>query len=123
MGFIPEATPEMGEYSVEVRRESFYLSGAANFRWVRGKTDINRDIFVNTSDTFVFDERNDHLIEVSEEECQPVGEGWVCRYVTRRHGIFVYENGESGQGTIEILFEDISKIRAALDLVEQTAKG
>ena len=25
MGYIPEPTPEMGQYRVEVRRESFYL--------------------------------------------------------------------------------------------------
>jgi len=27
MGYVAEPTPEMGEYRVEVRRESFYLSG------------------------------------------------------------------------------------------------
>jgi len=27
MGMMLESTPEMGEYSVEVRRESFYLRG------------------------------------------------------------------------------------------------
>jgi hypothetical protein len=27
MGLILDSTPEMGEYSVEVRRESFHLSG------------------------------------------------------------------------------------------------
>lgn len=27
MGYVAEPTPRMGEYSVEVRRESFYLRG------------------------------------------------------------------------------------------------
>ncbi len=27
MGYCPDPTPEMGEYSVEVRSESFYLRG------------------------------------------------------------------------------------------------
>jgi hypothetical protein len=30
MGTILDQTPEMGEYSVEVRRESFYLRGEAS---------------------------------------------------------------------------------------------
>lgn len=32
MGMILDATPEMGEYNVEVRRESFYLMGADNHK-------------------------------------------------------------------------------------------
>ena len=31
MGFIPDPTPEMGEYRVEVRRESFYIHGEDSF--------------------------------------------------------------------------------------------
>lgn len=31
MGYILESTEAMGEYSVEVRRESFYLRGASLF--------------------------------------------------------------------------------------------
>jgi len=36
-----------------------------------------------------------------------------------RHAIFVYPNGETGQGTAEILIEDIPKIRAVLDEIER----
>lgn len=75
MGFVAEPTPEMGEYSVEVRRESFYLRGEDAY----GKS----------------------------------------RADAPRHGITVNPTpGEHGQGTVEILIEDIPKIRAALDQVE-----
>lgn len=71
MGFCPESTPEMGEYSVEVRRESFYLRGADSYN------------------------------------------GSV------EHAIELYPSSSGGHlGTVEILIEDIPKIRAALDLVE-----
>lgn len=69
MGMCLDSTPEMGEYSVEIRRESFYLRGADNYQ------------------------------------------------TKQRHAIEVYPNA-TGQGTVEILIEDIPKIRAALDLVE-----
>lgn len=78
MGLCLDSTPEMGEYSVEVRRESFYLRGA---------------------DTY--------------ERAQ-------------RHAIELYPSSQDGrhsQGTVEILIEDIPKIRAALDLVEQNVRG
>jgi hypothetical protein len=74
MGLCLESTPEMGEYSVELRRESFYLHG---------------------EDTY-------------DQE--------------RRHAIELYPSSNDGshsQGTIEILIEDIPKIRAALDLIER----
>jgi hypothetical protein len=91
MGYIPQPTPEMGEYSVEVRRESFYLMGEYN-----GPTDE----------------------EWKHERSQP-----GFKYRKRRHGIVVYENDDTGQGTVEILTEDIPKIRAALDLVERVENG
>jgi hypothetical protein len=72
MGMCLEPLPQMGEYSVEVRRESFYL---------RGEDAYNGD---------------------------------------RRHAINLYPARPDGdQGTVEILIEDISKIRAALDQVER----
>lgn len=58
--------PEMGEYIVEVRRESFYLQGLG-----------------------------------------------------KRHAIIVYPDvDDQNTGVVEILLEDIPKIRAALDQVE-----
>jgi hypothetical protein len=86
MGFCVESTPEMGEYSVEVRSESFYLNGEYNV--------------------------------LTEEELESYQAGETM-YHKRRHGIVVYENGETGQGTTEILIEDIPKLRAALDEVER----
>lgn len=74
MAAILEPTPEMGEYGVNLRSESFVLHGEDSYD---GK---------------------------------------------RRHAIFCYPNEKSGQGSVEILIEDIPKIRAALDLVE-TAVG
>jgi hypothetical protein len=74
MGLCLESTPEMGEYSVELRRESFYLRGEDSY----------------------------------DQE--------------RRHAIELYpssSDGRHGQGTVEILIEDIPKIRAALDLIER----
>lgn len=76
MGYVAQPTPEMGEYSVEVRSESFYLMGEDSY----GKDSVP-------------------------------------------HGIFVYLNHESRQGTAEILIEDIPKIRAALDQAERIAAG
>lgn len=73
MGFCAEPVPEMGEYSVEVRSESFYLRG---------------------------------------EDCYDA-EHNGAEYP--RHIIHTY--GKRA-GTVEILIEDISKIRAALDQVE-----
>lgn len=80
MGMILETTPDMGEYSVEVRKESFYLSGENN-------------------------------AEIANDE---------LRYVPRRHSVTVYPADETvNQGTIELLIEDIPKIRACLDNVER----
>lgn len=73
MGCQLDPTPEMGEYSVEVRRESFYLQGDRTFD----------------------------------------GE--------KRHAVTCYPD-ECGQGMIELLLEDIPKIRAALDQVEAYLK-
>jgi hypothetical protein len=72
MGCCIESTPEMGEYSVEVRSESFYLRGEDSYLAVQ------------------------------------------------RHALFVYPNPspDGRQGTVEILIEDIDKIRACLDAVE-----
>jgi hypothetical protein len=76
MGMCLDSTPEMGEYSVEVRRESFYLRGEDSY----------------------------------EDEVE--------------HGIFLYPSPSTGrQGTVEILIEDIPKIRAALDHIENYLKG
>ncbi len=73
MGVLLDSTPEMGEYSVEIRRESFYLRG---------------------QDTYDGEKR--HAIHVYPDSC--------------------------GQGNVEILLEDIPKIRAALDQVERFEK-
>jgi hypothetical protein len=78
MGHIPAAQLETGEYSVEVRRESFYLQG---------------------EDTYP------HQHEGAERP---------------RHVITCYS---PGPGTIEVLIEDIGKIRACLDLVEWVRLG
>lgn len=77
MGYIPRMTPEAGEYSVEVRSESFYLRG---------------------------------------EEPEP-------DRPSPRHSVGVYPKGETNLGTAELLIEDIPKIRAALDVVEQYVAG
>ena len=82
----------MGEYSVEVRSESFYLQGEYN-----GYDDEQL------------------------EECRARGVEPEL-YTKRRHGIFVCENGETGQGNVEILLEDIPKVRASLDAVEARLK-
>lgn len=78
MGYCADPTPEMGEYSVEVRGESFMLRG---------------------------------------EEPRTA-------YDASRHGIFLYPTFKGGrQGSVEILIEDIPKIRAALDQVEAVLVG
>jgi hypothetical protein len=73
MGLILESTPEMGEYAVEVRRESFYLHGEGG------------------------------------------GDG--------RHAIIVYPDTRNPDvGTVEILLEDIPKLRACFDAIDR-ARG
>lgn len=72
MGMILDPTPEMGEYRIEVRRESFYLHST---------------------------DRNRHCLTVYPHTDDPVP-----------------------SGTVEILLEDIPKIRAALDQVESYIK-
>lgn len=67
MGMCLDPTPEMGEYLVEVRRESFYLQGTG-----------------------------------------------------KRHSLILYPDvDDKDTGVVEILLEDIPKIRAALDQVEK----
>jgi hypothetical protein len=90
----------MGEYSVEIRGESFCLRGETIYRHPGSSLPVR-------------------LAPASLDEDHPRGRDQKLR---ARHGIFVYDNG-SGQGTAEILIEDIPKIRAALDQVERVAKG
>jgi hypothetical protein len=96
MGYVlsdDELGPDAGEYSGEVRRESFYLQGEANFCRI-GDAPCPNGCTVDGEHTH-----------------------GAYDYEKKRHGIFVYGN-ESGQGTVEILIEDIPKIRAVLDAVE-----
>lgn len=98
MGLIVGPTPEMGEYSVEVRSKSFVLGGEDNF-------------VVNNS-------------VPCPGKCDVVGEhrhSGGGRYERRRHAIEVYRHGDCGQGAVEILISDIPKIRAVLDTVERIA--
>lgn len=95
MGYVADPTEEMGEYSVEVRDESFYLRGEYNVQ------------------------ENEAI--ACPGNCDVIGShkhSGGIRYVNRRHAITVHETGDSRQGTVEILIEDIPKIRAALDQVE-----
>lgn len=70
MGLCIDPTPETGEYSVEIRRESICIRG---------------------EDTY---------------------DG------PKRHAFHVYPH-ECGQGTVELLIEDIPKIEAALVLAKE----
>jgi hypothetical protein len=48
----------------------------------------------------------------------------TMKYQKARHAIVVYPvSKDVNQGSIEILLEDIPKVRAALDLVERVANG
>lgn len=113
MGCVLESTPEMGEYSVEVRRESFYLRGSSNFVWHRSL--VNRK--PTKACTEILETRGGP-VEIADQDNRPVGQGWVADYINRRHAIHVRESGDTGQGTVEILLEDVPKIRAALDAIE-----
>lgn len=100
MGYTAKPTPKMGEYSVEVRSESFILSGEDNVV------------------------ENDSVR--CPGHCDVVGDhrhSGGIRYERRKHGIFVYPRGDSGQGAIEVLVADIPKLRAALDQAERIAQG
>src|SRR5438105_11152590 len=84
-----------GEYGAELRSESFHLYGEANF------------------------------VRKGDAACPPgcTAEGPHTHgdhgYVKQRHGINLYPRGDSGQGTVEILLEDIPKLRAILDSLER----
>lgn len=112
MGFILEKTPEMGEYHAEVRSESFYISGEPSHAWVRVKNS-SAEQADRLEGRLSYD---DPRIEVSDSQTRPDGEGWTIRYIERRHAFFLYRDG-SGQGTAEMLIEDIPKIRAVIDAV------
>jgi hypothetical protein len=101
MGYLPQSTPEMGEYHVEVRGESFYLSGEPN--------------------SLVDDEPLP-----CPSGCTVLGEHkhGTMKYQKARHAIVVYPvSSDVNQGSVEILLEDIPKVRAALDVVERVASG
>ena len=94
MGHILESTPEMGEYRVEVRRESFYLSGAPNFQWHRRS---NEAIRLNQR------RESDSGVQVLESERQPM-QGTdafstrqvpVC-FVGEREAFLIVELGDDG---------------------------
>ena len=99
MGYVlseKELTPAAGEYHAEVRRESFYLGGEHNFERI-GDGPCPSGCTVDGPHTH--------------------GE-WG--YVEKRHAIFVYPvSNEVNQGPVEILLEDIPKLRAVLDAVER----
>lgn len=77
MGFCLEQSPAMGEYSAEVRRESFYLRGDDPYDYVYNGAPMPR------------------------------------------HAIIFYPTQVGAHvGTVELLLEDIPKIRAVLDAVE-----
>lgn len=104
MGFIPAMPPECGEYSVEIRRESFYLRGEDGF-----------------------EQTGEHPCPQGCDVVGPHAHGeWG--YVEKRHALFVYPNDSgmdvpptlrTGQGTVEILLEDIPKVMACLRLVAE----
>lgn len=117
MGAILEQSPEMGEYHTEVRRESFYLRGEHNAAWVRSLKD-GRGLTKTGVACMIDGEK----FEMREDDFKPRGEGWEYRFgITRRHAIHMYPD-HCNQGSIELLIEDIPKIRAVLDAVEKYIK-
>lgn len=94
MGFLISQTPEMGEYHVEARSESFVIGGSSTHCWKNARTG-----------------------EINTDEADP-GAGWVFSKYEPRHAFFVYTYPKERQGTVEGLIEDIPKIRACLDAVE-----
>jgi hypothetical protein len=99
MGYCAEPTEEMGEYSVEVRSESFVLSGQDGFQRIGDRP--------------------------CEAGCDVDGQHThgTWGYKRERHAITVYPHGDINQGSVEILIEDIPKVRAALDQVERIEAG
>lgn len=115
MGFIPESTPEMGEYSIEVRNESFYLRGSNNYCWSRY---VGPEDEASGEADEVRDEGGGYQTEISDRDFRPAG-GFIYGVEERRYALTLYPSSDAGQGTVEILLEDIPKIRAALDQVEK----
>lgn len=107
MGFIPEPTPEMGEYSTEVRSTSFYLR--ANGRPVYLYCDPYKTVdhkIVEEALKFADLHRASTSFRVKDALTQDFLEK-VEKAV---------DHGRTG--TVELLIEDIPKIRALLDQVE-----
>lgn len=105
----------MGEYHVEVRSESFYLAGQHNGAWVR---EVRKGRKPTKGSELLVIHRAE--CEVRDDEVKPRGQDWQYLPIKRRHAIYHYSYAPHiNQGSVEILIEDIPKIRAALDLVEQ----
>lgn len=92
--------PAMKPYHLEARRESIVISGESNFAW-----------------SMIDNQTGERIL--SDESARPPGGDWQCGYHQRRHAFWVYPNNDTGQGSVELLVEDIPKIRAMLEYAQR----
>lgn len=136
MGYIPQPTAEMGEYSIEVRRESFYLMGEDVYDVVFEGAEEPRHIIhfypnVKPADGEPVSEDDlDMLLHVVSGSLGSLS-GVVHTAWKRLEAELARARAAEGHyrerlvncGTVEILTEDIPKIRACFDLVERVENG
>ena len=109
MGYLPPPTPEMGEYHVEIRRESFYLRRADGIiAYVTLSHDEKK-----IGEALAMARR---LVKAEAEHDLPAICGVLEEEFTR--AVKRVTSYDHMHASCELLTGDIPKIRAALDQVE-----
>lgn len=122
MGYIPSATEEMGEYSVEVRGESFHLFGEERLTiYPSIETDSDRPSDTTIEQAlWIIDKglstNSDQVVAAALRTLRNEVERAREQEATIRRRV-------SKTGAVEIYTEDIPKIRAAFDQVESYVEG
>jgi hypothetical protein len=131
VGHIPAPTPEMGEYSTEVRRESFYLNGESTYghvyegqprphspvlyverRPLAGGDPLTDKERIRLEWVIAHGSAADPVVQDAHDALLDDARAWRLRAKEEYERVTTV-------GTVEFLIEDIPKIRALLDLVEE----
>lgn len=110
MGFMHEPTPEMGLFSVETRRESFYLKHPDG---IIAYVDLNHD--AKKIDAALAIARRIFDAEL-KNDLPGVIAALKSEFAARVRAVTSYDHFK---GMVEIPYEDIPQIRAAFDQAEK----
>lgn len=136
MGYCITSTPEMGEYSVEARRESFYLRGEDVYDYVYNGAPMPLHVihfqpdFIPSKDDDNRASSDDLMMWFTLLRDSPGSPAALAakqkvedELKRARRAEAEYRSRLVKAGTIEILTEDIPKIRACLDIIERYESG